>query len=74
MKRLYNALKIILSLLILAFAGYSAFQSWHFYAHRDMYAVTSAPWYYTIIFAGVITAVVGVIIIIALAIVKKRIK
>ena len=70
MKGLYNALKIILSLLIFAFAGYSAFQSWHFSAHRDMYA----PWYYTIIFAGVITAVVGVIIIIALAIVKKRMK
>lgn len=74
MKGLYNALGIILGLCIGAFAGYSAFQSWHYFTHRDMYALTSAPWYYTIIFAGIITAVVGVIIIIALAIVKKRMK
>lgn len=43
MKKLYNALRIILFCHLGVFVGYSAYGYWHYKTHPALYALQSAP-------------------------------
>ena len=72
MKR-YAALKTALWCVIGVFLGTSLYQIFDCRLWRDLYAMTSAPWYLSIAISGMFTIAVAAILLICMRIVKKKI-
>ncbi len=74
MKKLYQILKIACYSFIGVFIGSSIYQYYDYKTHTALYELQPAPWYLTIEIRGIFTGIVVVMILIAMWIVKKRIK
>ena len=74
MKTLNWILNIIIGAVVGVFIGNGIYVFWDFKTHPDLYVVRSAPWYTSILFVGIETAVVLVIVIIIKLIIRKRLK
>ena len=73
MKRLYAALKTALWCVIGVFFGTSLYQICDYRLRRELYAMTSAPWYLSILVLGAFTVVAAAILLVCMTIVKKKI-
>lgn len=67
------ALKTALWCVIGVFLGTSFYQIFDDRLWRDLYAMTSAPWYLSIAISGMFTIAVAAILLICMRIVKKKI-
>ena len=56
-KRLYTVLKAVFWCVIGAFLGSTIYTCWDYYARPGLYALTSAPWYTSIVMYGILTAI-----------------
>ena len=74
MKKLYNTLKAALWCVVGVFAGTSIYQYIDYRQRPDLYALTSVPWYTSIQIGGVFTAVVVLLLLLAMRIVKRRMR
>ena len=74
MKTLNRILNIIIGAVVGVFIGHGIYVFWDFKTHPDLYAMRSAPWYTSILVAGIETAVVLVIAIIIKLIIRQRLK
>lgn len=74
MKKLYGILKIIIWGFIGTFIGSSIYQYIDYKMHRDLYALRSAPWYLGIELQGIFTAVIIIVILVIMAVIKKKMK
>ena len=74
MKTLNWILNIIIGTVVGFFIGHGIYVFWDYKVHPDLYAMQSAPWYTSIIFAGIETAVVLVIAIIIKLIIRQKLK
>ncbi len=74
MKKRYNTLKTALWCVVGVFIGTSLYQYIDYRQRPDLYALTSAPWYTSIQIGGIFTAVVVLLLLLAMRIVKRRMK
>ena len=74
MKKLYNSLKVALWCVVGVFIGTSIYQYIDYCQRPDLYALTSAPWYTSIQIGAVFTAAVVLILLLAMRIVKRKMK
>ena len=74
MKTLDRILNIIIGTVVGVFIGHGIYVFWDFKTHPDLYAVQSAPWYTSILFVGIETAVVLVIVVIPKLIVRRKLR
>ena len=74
MKILNWILNIIIGAVVGVFIGHGIYVFWDYKVHPNLYAVRSAPWYTSILFAGIETAVVLVIAIIIKLIIRQKLK
>lgn len=74
MKKLYSTLKVALWCVVGVFIGTSIYQYIDYRQRPDLYALTSAPWYTSIQISGVFTVAVVLILLLAMRIVKRKIK
>lgn len=74
MKKLYNTLKVALWCVVGVFIGTSIYQYIDYRRRLDLYALTSAPWYTSIQIGAVFTAAVVLILLLAMRIVKRKMK
>lgn len=74
MKKLYNTLKVALWCVVGVFIGTSIYQYIDYHRHPELYALTSAPWYTSIQIGGIFSAAVVLILLLAMRIVKRKIK
>lgn len=74
MKTLNQVLNIIIGAVVGVFIGHGIYVFWDFKTHPDLYAMQSAPWYTSILFVGIETAVVLVIAIIIKLIIRQKLK
>ncbi len=74
MKTLNWILNIIIGTAVGVFIGHGIYVFWDYKVHPDLYAVQSAPWYTSILAAGIETAVVLVIAIIIKLIIRQKFK
>ena len=73
-KTLDRFLNMVIGVFVGVFIGHGIYVFWDFKAHPDLYAMQSAPWYTSILFYGVATAVVLVIAIIIKLIIRQKLK
>lgn len=72
MNQLNRVLNCIIGGLLGIFLGRAIFPFWNYRVNPKTYALYSAPWYYDLIFYGIIVAVLlGIALIIKLIILKK---
>lgn len=74
MKKLYNTLKVALWCVMGVFFGTSIYQYIDYRRRPDLYALTSAPWYTSIQIGAIFTAAVVLILLLAMRIVKRKMK
>ncbi len=74
MKKLYQILRTALWCVVGVFIGTSIYQYIDYRRHPGLYALTSAPWYTSIQISGVFTVAVVLILLLAMRIVKRKIK
>lgn len=74
MKKQYNTLKTALWCVVGVFVGTSIYRIWDYHQRPDLYALTSAPWYTSIQIGGIFTAVVVLLLLLAMRIVKRKMK
>ena len=76
MKKLYEILRTAIWCAVGVFIGRSIYQCYDYFSHPQLYtmAVTSEPWYLSILVSGVIAAVLVLILRGTLYFVKKKIK
>ena len=74
MKKLYNTLKVALWCVVGVFIGTSIYQYIDYRQRPDLYALTSAPWYMSIQIGGIFTAAVVLLLLLAMRIVKRKMK
>lgn len=74
MKQLYRFFYIALWCFIGVFLGSTLYQIYDYNAHPDLYALQSAPWYLSILVRGAMTVIVAALLLIGMAIVKKKMK
>lgn len=74
MKKLYVILKIAMGCIGGTFIGSSIFQYYDYITHPDIYMLQSAPWYLSIQIRGIFTAIAFAVILIIMAVIRKRIK
>lgn len=72
MKKLYSILKMVLWCFVGVFVGSSIYQYCDYKAHSGLYEMQSAPWYLSVLFRGVFTAIIVAVIFIAMRIIKKK--
>ena len=73
-KKLYTVLKAVFWCVIGAFLGSTIYTCWDYHARPGLYALTSAPWYTSIVVHGIFTAIVCAVLLAAMAAVKKKSK
>ena len=74
MKKLYNTLKVALWCVVGVFIGMSIYQYIDYRQRPDLYALTSAPWYTSIRIGAVFTVVAVLLLLLAIQIVKRKMK
>ena len=74
LKKVNLILNIIIGSVVGVFIGHGIYVFWDFKTHPDLYAVQSAPWYTSILVAGIETAVVLVIVLIIKLIIRRKLK
>ena len=74
MKTFNRILNIIIGAFVGVFIGNGIYVFWDYKVHPDLYAMRSAPWYTSILFVGIETAVVLVIAIIIKLIIRQKLK
>ena len=74
MKKLYQILMTAILCVVGVFAGTSIHQYIDYRQRSDLYALTSAPWYTSIQIGAVFTVVVVLILLLAMRIVKRKMK
>lgn len=72
MKRIYNGLKILLGCLIVMLAGYSAYQYYDYRMNPGYYAITSFPWYASIVLLIMFMLPVTAVILLILFLLRRR--
>lgn len=74
MKKLYQILRIAILCVVGVFAGTSIHQYIDYRQRPGLYALTSAPWYTSIQSDAIFTAAVVLILLLAMRIVKRKMK
>lgn len=74
MKKLYNTLKVALWCVVGVFAGTSVYQYIDYRQRPGLYALTSALWYTSIQIDAIFTAAVVLLLLLAMQIVKRKMK
>ena len=74
MKKLYQILRTAILCVVGVFAGTSVYQYIDYRRHPGLYALTSAPWYTSIQISGVFTVAVVLLLLLAMQIVKRKMK
>ena len=74
MKKLYQILRTAILCVVGVFAGTSNHQYIDYRQRPGLYALTSAPWYTSLQIGAVFTAAVVLILLIAMRIVKRKMK
>ena len=74
MKKLYQILMTAILCVVGVFAGTSVYQYLDYRQRSDLYALTAAPWYTSIQIGAVFTVVVVLILLLAMRIVKRKMK
>ena len=74
MKKLYGTLKITLWCFIGVFIGSSISRYQEYKAYPGLYEMQSAPWYSVIVIRGIFTAILVAIILVAMWIIRKKMK
>ena len=74
MKKLYQILRTAILCVVGVFAGTSVYQYIDYHQRPGLYALTSAPWYTSLQIDAVFTAAVVLILLIAMRIVKRKMK
>ena len=74
MKKLYQILRTAIWCVVGVFFGTSIYQYIDYRQRSDLYAFTSAPWYTSIQIGAVFTVVVVLILLLAMRIVKRKMK
>ena len=74
MKKLYQILRTAILCVVGVFAGTSVYQYTDYRRHSGLYALTSAPWYTSIQIDAIFTAAVVLILLLAMQIVKRKMK
>lgn len=72
MKRLNTILNTVMGAFAGGFIGYSIYTFWDFKTHPGLYALTSAPWYSSVLVHGAVTLVVLVICAVIKVVVKRK--
>lgn len=73
-KKLYTVLKTVFWCVIGAFIGSTLYTCYDYHARPGLYALTSAPWYTSIVMHGILTAIVCAILLAAMVVIKKKSK
>ena len=73
-QKLYTVLKTVFWCVVGAFIGPTLYTCYDHYARPGLYALTSAPWYTSIVVHGIFTAIVCAVLLAAMAAVKKKSK
>lgn len=74
MKKLYQILRTAILCVVGVFAGTSIHQYIDYRQRPGMYALTSAPWYTSIQIDAIFTAAVVLLLLLAMQIVKRKMK
>lgn len=74
MKTLNWILNIIMGTIVGVFIGHGIYVYWDFKTHPDLYAAWSAPWYTSILVAGIEAGIVLLIAVILKLIVRRKLK
>ena len=74
MKKLYQILRTAIWCVVGVFFGTSIYQYIDYRQRSDLYAFTLAPWYTSIQIGAIFTAAVVLILLIAMRIVKRKMK
>lgn len=74
MKKLYQILRTAILCVVGVFFGTSIYQYIDYRQRSDLYAFTLAPWYTSIQIGAIFTAAVVLILLIAMRIVKRKMK
>lgn len=72
-KKLYNLLKIMLWSCVGVFIGTTIYSCMDYKTHKELYALTSAPWYLSIQINGLVTLIAVVVIGVAMWFLKREI-
>lgn len=65
-KKLYTVLKAVFWCVIGAFLGSTIYTCWDYHARPGLYALTSAPWYISIVMYGILTAIAAAVLLAAM--------
>ncbi len=74
MKKVYNFLKLFVTTEFGSFIGYSIYKYWDYKKHPVIYEANSAPWYTSIIVAGICDAAITVVLLVVMLLLKGKIK
>lgn len=74
MKKLYFILKLAMGCIGGTFIGSSIFRYYDYITHPDMYMIQSAPWYLSIQISGIFTAIAFAVILVIMAVIRKKIR
>lgn len=74
MKKLYQILRTAIWCVVGVFFGTSIYQYIDYRQRSDLYAFTLAPWYTSIQIGAIFTAAVVLILLLAMRIVKRKMK
>ena len=74
MKKLYQILRTALWCVMGVFIGTSIYQYIDYHQRPNLYALTSAPWYTSIQIDAIFTAAVVLLLLLAMQIVKRKMK
>ena len=74
MNKLYNLLKIIMWCFVGVFIGSTIYKCYDYKTYPDLHAAQSAPWYLGIEIQGVFTAIIVILILIAMWAIRKKSK
>lgn len=74
MKQLNRILNTIIGTFVGVFIGHGIYVFWDFKTHPDLYAMQSAPWYTSILFYGIVTAIILLVAVIIKWIIRRKLK
>ena len=73
-QKLYAVLKTVFWCVIGAFIGPMLYTCYDYHARPGLYALTSTPWYTSIVVHGILTLIVCAVLLAAMVVVKKKSK
>jgi hypothetical protein len=74
MKKFNYYLNIIMGSIVGTFVGMGISQCYDYHAHPDLYAMTSFPWYTSILMSGKVTLVLFAICVVIKVIIKRKMR